>query len=194
MRDFPTDVTALCENARTQMNLGPVTDVSGVDLPRVLYVLNQALATELLCVLRYRRHYFAAKRSATHLSAVEFLQHSSEERAHADMIATRIAQLGGDPDFTLETLGARSNCEFDESDQPLDLIAEDLIAERITIASYSEVISWLGAGDPTTRRMLEDILAAEEEHAEDMLQLLDGFELPLQVSPRDAEERAISRT
>lgn len=194
MKDFLTDVTALCENARTQMNLGPVTDVSGVDLPRVLYVLNQALATELLCVLRYRRHYFAAKRSATHLSAVEFLQHSSEERAHADMIATRIAQLGGDPDFTLETLGARSNCEFDESDQPLDLIAEDLIAERITIASYSEVISWLGAGDPTTRRMLEDILAAEEEHAEDMLELLDGFKLPLQVSPRDAEERAISRT
>jgi len=176
MKEFLTDVTTLRANARENMKMGPVTDAYGADLERVLYVLNQALATELVCVLRYKRHYFTAKGINAQSAADEFLQHSAEEQTHADMIASRITQLGGEPDFDPGTLTKRSHSEYDDSSELEEMIREDLVAERVAVASYSEVIAWLGDGDPTTRRMLEEILAVEEEHAEDMLDLLGGLE------------------
>ena len=175
MEEFLTDVTTLRANARQHIEKGPVTDAYGADLERVLYVLNQALATELVCVLRYKRHYFTAKGINAHSAADEFLQHAGEEEGHADMIAARITQLGGEPDFNPQTLAARSHSEYDASSELEAMIREDLVAERVAIASYTEIIAWLGEGDPTTRRMFEEILAVEEEHAEDMLDLLDGL-------------------
>jgi bacterioferritin len=176
MEDFLTDVTTLRANARANMEKGSVTDAYGADLERVLYVLNQTLATELVCVLRYKRHYFTAKGLNAQAAADEFLQHAGEEEQHADLIAARITQLGGAPDFNPTTLTARSHSEYDDSSELEAMIREDLVAERVAIASYTEIISWLGDGDSTTRRMLEEILAIEEEHAEDMLDLLDGLE------------------
>jgi bacterioferritin len=176
MQEFLTDVTTLRANARENIEKGSVTDAYGADLERVLYVLNQTLATELVCVLRYKRHFFTARGINAHAAADEFLQHAGEEEGHADMIAARITQLGGHPDFNPDTLTSRSHSEYDDSSQLEAMIREDLIAERVAIASYTEIISWLGEGDPTTRRMLEEILAVEEEHAEDMLDLLDALE------------------
>jgi bacterioferritin len=173
MEEFLTDVKTLRANAREHMEKGSVTDAYGADLDRVLYVLNQALATELVCVLRYKRHYFTAQGINAQAAADEFLQHAGEEESHADMIAARITQLGGQPDFNPETLTSRSHSEYDSSSELEKMIREDLVAERVAIASYTEIIAWLGEGDPTTRRMLEEILAMEEEHAEDMLDLLD---------------------
>jgi bacterioferritin len=175
MEEFLTDVKTLRENARKHMEKGSVTDAYGADLERVLYVLNQALATELVCVLRYKRHYFTAKGINAQAAADEFLQHAGEEESHGDMIAARISQLGGEPDFNPNTLTKRSHSEYDASSELEAMIREDLVAERVAIASYTEIIEWLGEGDPTTRRMLEEILAMEEEHAEDMLDLLDGL-------------------
>src|ERR1017187_2666973 len=163
MKEFLTDVETLRKRAREHMERGPVTDAYGADLKRVIFVLNQSLATELVCVLRYKRHYYTAQGLSAQAAAAEFLEHAGEEQEHADMIATRITQLGGEPDFSPETLTGRSHTEYDSS------------KERVTIASYTEIIAWLGDGDPTTRRMLEEILAVEEEHAEDMLDLLDGI-------------------
>lgn len=174
MKEFLTDVTTLRANARENMKKGSVTDAYGADLERVLYVLNQALATELVCVLRYRRHYYTAKGLNAQAAAAEFLEHAGEEDDHAAMIAARISQLGGEPDFNPKTLTKRSHSEYDESSDLKEMIREDLVAERVAIASYTEIISWLGEGDPTTRRVLEEILAKEEEHAEDMLDLLDA--------------------
>lgn len=175
MEEFLTDVKTLRERARTNMKKGPVTDAYGADLKRVIFVLNQALATELVCVLRYKRHYFTAEGLNAQAAAEEFLEHAGEEADHADMIAARITQLGGDPDFSPESLTGRSQTEYDSSKELEKMIEEDLVAERVAIASYTEIITWLGDGDPTTRRMLEKILAVEEEHAEDMLDLLDGL-------------------
>ena len=175
MEEFLTDVQTLRERARTNMKKGPVTDAYGADLERVIFVLNQALATELVCVLRYKRHYFTAEGLNAQAAAEEFLEHAGEEADHADMIAARITQLGGDPDFNPESLTGRSQTEYDSSKELEKMIEEDLVAERVAIASYTEIITWLGDGDPTTRRMLEKILAVEEEHAEDMLDLLDGL-------------------
>ncbi|HEY5302875.1 MAG TPA: ferritin-like domain-containing protein [Acidimicrobiales bacterium] len=172
MEEFLTDVKTLRERARENIEKGPITDAYGADLERVIYVLNQALATELVCVLRYKRHYFTAKGLNAQSAAAEFMQHAAEESDHADLIAGRIQQLGGDPDFNPDTLTGRSHSEYDSSDQLEAMIREDLIAERIAIDAYTEIILWLGDGDPTTRRMLEDILAMEEEHADDMLDLL----------------------
>jgi bacterioferritin len=175
MEEFLTDITTLRANARLHMEKGPVTNAYGADLERVLYVLNQSWAPELVCVLRYKRHYFTAQGINAQSAADEFLQHAGEEENHADMIAARITQLGGEPDFNPDTLTKRSHSEYDSSGELEAMIREDLVAERVAIASYSEIISWLGDGDPTTRRMLEEILAMEEEHAEDMLDLLDGL-------------------
>lgn len=175
MEEFLTDVKTLRERARTNMKKGPVTDAYGADLKRVIFVLNQALATELVCVLRYKRHYFTAEGLNAQAAAEEFLEHAGEEADHADMIAARITQLGGDSDFSPESLTGRSQTEYDSSKELEKMIEEDLVAERVAIASYTEIITWLGDGDPTTRRMLEKILAVEEEHAEDMLDLLDGL-------------------
>lgn len=175
MKEFLTDIETLRKRARENMEKGSVTDAYGADLERVLFVLNQSLATELVCVLRYKRHYFTAQGINAQAAADEFLQHAGEESAHADMIAARITQLGGEPDFNPDSLTGRSHSEYDSSTELEEMIREDLVAERVAIASYSEIITWLGDGDPTTRRMLEEILAMEEEHAEDMLDLLDGM-------------------
>ena len=172
MKEFLTDVKILRDKARENIDKGPITDAYGADLDRVIFVLNQSLATELVCVLRYKRHYFTAQGLNAQAAADEFMQHAGEESGHADMIAARIQQLGGKPDFNPDTLSKRSHSEYDASDDLEDMIREDLVAERVAISSYTEIIAWLGDGDPTTRRLLEQILAVEEEHADDMLDLL----------------------
>jgi len=176
MSDFLTDVKTLRQQARKHIERGSITHAYGADRERVIDVLNQALATELVCVLRYKRHYFTASGSNAAAAAAEFLQHATEEQGHADQLAARITQLQGKPDFNPETLTTRSHAEYDDSAELQDMIREDLVAERVAIASYTEIINWLGTGDPTSRRLLEEILAVEEEHAEDMLDLLAGFD------------------
>ncbi len=172
MSDFLTDIETLRRNARAHIDLGPITASYGADLGRVISVLNEALATELVCVLRYKRHFYMAEGLNSGPVAAEFLQHANEEQGHADRIAARIVQLQGEPDFNPATLVARSHAEYVPGSDLVDMIREDLVAERVAIASYAEVIRWLGDADTTTRRMLEDILGNEEEHADDLLNLL----------------------
>ena len=175
MAEFLTDITTLRERARQKIEQGPITEAYGADRERVIEVLNEALATELVCVLRYKRHYFTASGIHSQAAANEFLQHATEEQGHADQIATRIVQLQGSPNFDPDGLTSRSHAEYDASEKLSDMLREDLVAERIAIDSYSEIIQWLGNGDVTTRRMLEDILAVEEEHADDLLNLMEEF-------------------
>jgi bacterioferritin len=172
MSEFLSDVSDLRKKARAHIDQGPITDAYGADRDRVIAVLNEALATELVCVLRYKRHFYMAEGIDSAPVAAEFLQHATEEQGHADLIAARIVQLQGAPDFNPETLTARSHAEYAPGTDLLDMVKEDLVAERVAIASYSEIIAWLGSGDTTTRRMLEDILAVEEEHADDLLNFL----------------------
>lgn len=173
--DFLTDVETLRRRAREQMEAGPITDAYGADRQRVVSVLNEVLATELVCYLRYKRHYFTATGMNATSVAAEFLQHANEELGHADMAAARITQLQGSPDFNPDVLSTRSHAEYVEGDTLEEMVREDLVAERVAIASYQEIIRWLANDDPTTRRMIEEILAVEEEHADDMLNLLDGL-------------------
>jgi bacterioferritin len=173
MADFLTDVKTLRKQARAQIKKGPVTAAYGADIDRVLEVLNTALATELVCVLRYRQHHFAAKGLDAEPVAAEFLVHSNEEQGHADQLAERISQLGGTPDLNPDSLGTRAHSEYRTATSLVEMIKENLVAERIAIASYTEIISWLDQGDPTTRRLFEEILAVEEEHADDMVNFLD---------------------
>jgi bacterioferritin len=175
MEEFLTDIKTLREQARGCINKGPLTDAQGADLERIIFVLNQALATELVCVSRYKRHYFTADGLDAKSVAEEFLEHAGEEEDHAHTIAARIRQLGGTPNFAPDTLTARAQAEHHSSVVFEAMIREDLVAERVAIAAYAEIIAWLGDGDVTTRRMLEEILATEEEHAEDMLDLLAGI-------------------
>lgn len=175
MSDFLTDIQTLRERARAEIDRGPITEAYGADRDRVLEVLNQVLATELVCTLRYRRHYYMAKGLSSGPVAAEFLQHANEEQGHADMVAERITQLQGAPDFDPATLTSRSHAEYKEGDGLLDMIREDLVAERIAIASYQEITRWLGEKDPTTRRVIEEILAVEEEHADDLLTFLEDM-------------------
>ena len=175
MGEFLTDVQTLRQRAREQIEQGPITDAYGADRERVIQVLNEALATELVCILRYKRHYFTAQGMQASTAAAEFLQHANEEQLHADQIATRITQLQGDPDFNPDTLTARSHAEYVAGSSLIEMVKEDLIAERVAIESYSEIIRWLGNDDPTTRRLMEEILATEEEHADDMLQLMNDL-------------------
>lgn len=172
MSDFLTDVKALRANARAHIERGPITEAYGADRERVITVLNEALATELVCVLRYKRHYYMAEGINSGPVAQEFLQHALEEQGHADLVAARIIQLQGEPDFNPATLVERSHAEYVPGTDLVDMIREDLVAERVAIASYEEIIRWLGTNDTTTRRMLEDILAVEEEHADDLLNLM----------------------
>jgi bacterioferritin len=172
MGQFVSDVQKIRERAREHMEQGAVTAGYRADAKRVIEVLNQALATELVCVLRYRRHYFAAKGINSESVKAEFLEHANEEQEHADRIAERISQLGGDPDFNPDGLLGRSHSEYVEGTDLVSMIKEDLVAERIAIESYSEIIRWLGADDPTTRKLMEEILEKEEEHANDMADLL----------------------
>ena len=169
---FLTDVKELRRRARVHMERGAVTDGYEGDRKTVLALLNTSLASELVCVLRYRRHYFMATGIHAQAVAAEFLEHSTEEQAHADRIAHRITQLGGEPDFNPEGLATRSHSEYVEGIDLADMIREDLVAERVAIESYGEIIRYLGEDDPTTRRMLEEILAIEEEHAEDLQALI----------------------
>jgi bacterioferritin len=173
VNEFLSDVETLRRQAREHMDRGPLTEAYGADLKRVLAVLNEVLATELVCVLRYKRHYYTARGINSTPVAQEFLQHATEEQGHADMVAARIVQLQGEPDFNPATLVERSHAEYAAGHGLVDMIKEDLVAERVAIASYQEIARWLGEGDPTTRRMIETILAVEEEHADDLLNLLE---------------------
>ena len=174
-KPFLTDVKTLRERARQHIEKGAVTEGYKADRETVNKILNEALATEIVCVLRYKRHYFMASGIHAESVAAEFLQHANEEQGHADLIAQRIVQLGGAPNFNPEGLLSRSHAEYVEGDTLLDMIKEDLVAERIAIDSYREIIQYLGNDDPTTRRMMEGILAMEEEHADDLVNLLDDL-------------------
>jgi bacterioferritin len=155
------------------MMQGPVTSDYRGDVKQAVDVLNQALATELVCVLRYKRHYYMSRGIYKDAVAGEFLQHANEEQEHADQIAERITQLGGEPNFNPEGMATRSHSEYKEGNGMLDMIKENLVAERVAIESYREMIRFFGENDPTTRRMLESILSVEEEHANDMVDLLE---------------------
>ena len=170
-----TDVQTLRKHARQRTGDGSVTAGYSADRQVVLQRLNDALATELVCVLRYRRHHFMARGIHSQSVAQEFLDHSNEEQGHADTIADRIVQLGGAPDFAPEGLASRSHAEYVEGDTLPNMILEDLVAERIAIDSYRDLIKYLGANDPTTRRMVEEILAVEEQHADELADLLTSF-------------------
>ncbi len=174
--DFLTDIETLRARARERIEEGPITSSYGADRERVISVLNEALATEIVCVLRYKRHYYMAEGLNAGPVAAEFLQHANEELMHADQIALRITQLQGAPNFSPVGITDRSHAEYVEGDSLTDMIKEDLVAERIAIESYNEIVRWLGDKDPTTRRLLEDILAVEEEHADDLLSLLADLE------------------
>jgi bacterioferritin len=171
-KPFLTDIKTLRERARQHIEKGAVTEGYSADRVTVVKILNEALATEIVCVLRYKRHYFMASGIHAEGVAAEFLQHANEEQGHADLIAQRIVQLGGEPNFNPDGLTSRSHAEYVEGETLLDMIKEDLVAERIAIDSYREMIAYAGNDDPTTRRMLEGILAMEEEHAEDLVSLL----------------------
>jgi bacterioferritin len=178
MSEFLTDVETLRRRAREKMDEGPVTDAYGADRTRVIAVLNEALATELVCYLRYKRHYFTATGLNAGPVAAEFLEHATQELTHADQLAARITQLQGEPDFNPQTLTARSHAEYVEGTSLLDMVKEDLVAERVAISSYQEIARWLGDKDATTRRLMEEILAVEEEHADDLLSLLQEMQPP----------------
>ena len=172
---FLTDVKEIRKRAREHMSEGAVTAGYKADRETVLKLLNDALATEIVFTLRYRRHYFMAKGIHSKSVADEFLEHAQDELGHADQIAERIVQLGGEPNFSPEGLLTRSHAEYVEGRSLVDMIKEDLVAERVAIDSYREIIDYLGEKDPTSRRIMESILAVEEEHADDMADLLEGL-------------------
>ena len=170
-----SDIKTLRERARQHIEKGAVTSGYAADRENVIKMLNEALATELVCVLRYKRHYFMATGIHAAPVAAEFLEHATEEMSHADLIAKRTIELRGEPNFSPDGLAARSHAEYVEGDSLKSMIKEDLVAERIAIESYREMIAYLGDQDPTTHRLLEEILASEEEHAEDLSSLLAGM-------------------
>jgi bacterioferritin len=171
-KPFLTDIKTLRERARQHIEQGAVTQGYHADRSKILSLLNEALATEIICVLRYKRHYFMASGIHFQSVAAEFLEHANEEQQHADQIAERIVQLGGEPNFSPEGLQTRSHAEYVEGTTLVDMIKEDLVAERIAIDSYREMANFCGNEDPTTRRMLEGILSMEEQHADDLSSLL----------------------
>ena len=170
-----TNVETLRKQARTHIEQGAVTAGYSADRSEVIKLLNDALATEIVCVLRYRRHHFMARGIVAKSIADEFLVHSNEEQGHADQLAGRIVQLGGEPDFSPDSLTARSHAEYVAGKTLVEMIKEDLVAERIAIDSYRELIAYLGDQDPTTSQMLKGILAVEEEHADELADLLEGL-------------------
>lgn len=172
-KPFLTDIKTLRERARQHIENGAVTEGYTADRETVVKLLNEALATEIVCVLRYKRHYFMATGIHAEGVAAEFLEHANDEQGHADQIAQRIVQLQGEPNFNPEGLLTRSHAEYVEGTSLTDMIKEDLVAERIAIDSYREMISYFGSDDPTSRRLLEGILAVEEEHADDLVSLLE---------------------
>jgi bacterioferritin len=174
MSDFVLDMKDIKERAHKHMEDGAVTGANKSDRKRVIAVLNDVLATELVCVLRYKRHYYMARGINSESIKAEFLQHAKEEQQHADMIAERITQLDGEPNFNPEGMAQRSHAEYDDNVGLQAMVRADLFAERVAIESYSEIVRWLGNDDPTTRRIIEDILKVEEEHANDLADLLPG--------------------
>ena len=172
---FLNDVQKLRDRARQHIEQGAVTPGYEGDRETVLKILNTALATEVICVLRYKLHYFMANGINAESIAAEFAEHANEEQQHVDQIAERIVQLGGKPELSPDGLSARSHTEYVERESLVEMIKENLVAERIVIDSYREIIRYLGNGDPTTRRMFEGILAVEEEHADDLVSLLGGM-------------------
>ena len=171
--EFVSDIKQIRRRARAHMEQGSVTAGYKADRETVVRLLNEALATELVCLLRYKRHYYMASGIHAQGVAEEFAEHAAEEQAHADQIAKRITQLGGEPDFNPDRLLARSHSEYVPGDGLLEMIKEDLVAERIAIESYADMVRYLGDNDPTTRRMMEEILAKEEEHADDLRNLIE---------------------
>ncbi len=167
-----TDVATLRARAKSHLEEGAVTSGYGGDAKAAIAVLNQALSTEVVCMLRYRHHHFMATGVAARSVAAEFLGHSNEEQGHADQLAARIVQLGGSPELDPDGLSARSHAEYVAGISLKDMIKQNLIAERIAIDSYREMIAYFSPFDSTTRLMLEEILANEEEHAEDLVSLL----------------------
>ena len=185
---FLTDIKTLRERARQHIDEGAVTASYAADRDTVLKLLNDALATEIVCVLRYRRHHFMAKGFQAKSIVDEFLVHANEEQGHADQIAERIVQLGGEPNFSPDGLSTRSHAEYVEGNTLVDMIKEDLVAERIAIDSYREIVQYLGTKDSTTRRLMEGILAVEEEHADELADLL--ADLPAEIRERAAPPKA----
>ena len=169
---FLTDIKTLRERARQHIQNGAITEGYSADRETVVKLLNEALATEIVCVLRYKRHHYMASGIHAESVAAEFLEHANEEQGHADSIAQRIVQLKGAPNFNPDGLLSRSHAEYVEGDTLIDMIKEDLVAERIAIDSYREMINYFGTDDPTSRRLMEEILAVEEEHADDLVNLL----------------------
>jgi bacterioferritin len=172
-KPFLTDIKTLRERARQHIENGAITEGYSADRETVVKLLNEALATEIVCVLRYKRHYFMASGIHAEGVAAEFLEHANDEQGHADSIAQRIVQLKGEPNFNPEGLLTRSHAEYVEGTTLTDMIKEDLVAERIAIDSYRDMINYFGNDDPTSRRLLEGILAVEEEHADDLVSLLE---------------------
>jgi len=172
---FLTDIKTLRERARQHIDAGAVTEGYAGNPQTAVKVLNSALATEIVCVLRYKRHYFMARGIHSAPVAAEFLEHANDEQEHADRIAERIVQLGGEPDFAPDGLSSRSHSEYVQGTTLVDMIKEDLIAERIAIDSYRDMIRYFGPFDSTTRKMLEEITATEEEHADDLADLLQNL-------------------
>lgn len=175
-RPFLSDIREIRRRARQHIERGAVTDTYQGDHKTVLRLLNEALATEIVCTLRYKRHYYTASGIHAQAVAAEFLEHANEEQSHADKLAERIVQLTGAPNLNPEGLVTRSHSEYIEGDNLGDMIREDLVAERIAIESYTEMIRYFGDKDPSSRRLLEEILANEEEHAEEMRTLLEQVE------------------
>jgi len=172
-QQFISDLQEHRRRARAHMEKGAVTDAYKADRKTVIRILNEVLATEIVCVLRYKRHYYMATGIHAQAVAEEFLEHAKEEQEHADVAAERITQLGGEPNFDPEGLSTRSHSQYVEGKSLLDMVREDLVAERIAVESYNEIIRYLGDDDPTTRRAMEKILGKEEEHADDMKKLLE---------------------
>jgi bacterioferritin len=185
-KPFLSDVAELRRRARQHIEDGAVTDTYRGNRETVIKLLNEALATEIVCVLRYKRHYFMAQGINADPIAAEFLQHANEEQGHADQLAGRIVQLGGAPNMNPEGLLTRSHSEYVEGQTLLDMIKEDLIAERIAIDSYTEMARYVGDDDITTRRMLESILAVEEEHANDLSSFLADLDKDWRTRDRTA--------
>ena len=174
-KPFVSDIKAIQKRAREQIQKGAVTGGYLANRKQVVEILNEALATEIVCVLRYKRHYYMAKGIHAKSVAAEFLEHAGEEQGHADEIAARIVQLGGAPNLNPDGLASRSHSQYHDGDDLAEMLKEDLIAERIAIDTYRDIIQYLGNDDPTTRRMMEAILANEEEHAEDLSTLLENL-------------------
>lgn len=172
---FKADIEAIRKRAREKMMDGPVTAAYKADRKQVIEVLNEVLATEIVCVLRYKQHYFVASGIHGEQVAEEFLEHALEEQQHADEVAERITRLGGTPDMNPKGLATRAHADYTESESLKEMITENLVAERIAIETYSEIVRWLGNDDPTTRRMIEGILEQEEEHADDMASMLEHY-------------------